>query len=48
MTHNDINHPETEDDDKEVGLLRLARWRHQNEQLLGKRPRRTPEGDRSC
>lgn len=39
MRNDDINAPETEDDAREVGHLRMARWRHQNAQLLGKKPR---------
>ena len=39
MLIDDINAPETEGDDQEIGLFRLARWRHQNAQLLGTKPR---------
>lgn len=35
----DVNRPETEEDDLETGRLRMARMRHQNAQLLGKKPR---------
>ena len=30
---NDPNRPETEDDELQLGAMRLARWRHQNEQF---------------
>lgn len=40
MGNDDINAPETENDAKGVGRLRIARLRHQNVQLLGEKPRR--------
>lgn len=35
----DVNRSETDEDDLEAGKLRMARMRHQNAQLLGKKPR---------
>ncbi|MEQ6918013.1 hypothetical protein [Halomonas aquatica] len=29
----DPNRPETEEDGKQFGALRMARWKHQNKQL---------------
>jgi len=38
----DVNAVETEEGTEEIGKLRMARWKHQNAQLLGKKPRRNP------
>ena len=40
MNNYDINASKPEDDAKEVELLRIARLRHQNVQLLEEKPRR--------